>query len=88
VSTIGRALLNTSADYDADTLKLLGRSFDAAWQNLAGNFDAATAENRRTRLALIILELAKGGERDEDAITAAAVNIMSRKERPATFNGW
>jgi hypothetical protein len=85
---MGRALLNTSADYDADTLKLLGRAFDAAWQDLAGNFDAATEENKRTRLALIILELAKGGQRDEDAITAAAVKIMSRKENQATFNGW
>jgi len=62
-------------------------AFDAAWQDLAGNFDAATAENGRTRLALIILELARGGERDADAITVAAVKIMSRKELPATFNG-
>jgi hypothetical protein len=85
---MGRGLLNTSAGYDADTLKLLGRACDAAWQDLAGNFDAATAETRRTRLALIILELAKGGERDEGAITAAAVSIMSRKEHSATFNGW
>ena len=82
------SFLNTTGGYDADTLKLLGRAFDAAWRELAGNFDAATAENRRTRLALIILELAEGGERDEDAITAAALKIMRRKERPATFNGW
>ena len=85
---MGRALLDSTDDYDADTMKLLGHAFDAAWQDIAGNFDAATAENRRTRLALIILELAKGGERDEDAITAAAVKIMSFKENPATFNGW
>ena len=85
---MGRVLFNTSAGYDADTLKLLGRAFDAAWQDLAGNFDAATEENRRTRLALIILELAKGGERDEGAITAAAVSIMSREKNQATFNGW
>ena len=60
---MGRTFLHTSAGYDADTLKLLGRAFDAAWQDLAGNFDAATAENRRTRLALIILELVKGAMR-------------------------
>jgi hypothetical protein len=85
---MGRALLNSADDYDSETMRLLGRVFDAAWQDLGGNFGAATAENKRTRLAMIILELAKGGERDEDAITAAAVKIMSHKESAATFNGW
>ena len=83
-----RALLNTADEYAADIMELLDRAFDAAWQEIAGPFDAATAENMRTRLALIILELAKGGERDEGAITVAAVKIMRYNENPATFIGW
>jgi hypothetical protein len=83
-----RALLNTADDYAADTMELLGRAFDGAWLDIAGTFDAATAEYMRTRLTLVILELAKGGERHEDAITAAAVKIMRYNEDPATFIGW
>ena len=76
---MGRALLDSVEDYDADTMTLLGRAFNSAWQDIAGNFDTGGAQRKTdgTRLALIILELAKGGERDEDAITAAAVKIMS-----------
>jgi hypothetical protein len=85
---MGRSLLNTADDYAPDFIELLGRAFDAAWHDIAGTFDAVAAENMRTRLALIILELAKGGERGEDAITAAAVKIMRYNEDPATFIGW
>jgi hypothetical protein len=68
---------------------LAARSAIAGLHDIAaGTFDAVTAENMRTRLALIILELAKGGERDEGAITAAAVKIMRYNEDPTTFIGW
>ena len=40
-------------------------------------------EERRTRLAMIILELANDGERDLDDIKETAVELMRLKECPA-----
>ena len=42
---------------------------------------------RRTRLALIILELANNSERDLDDIKETALEFMRLKERPARLNG-
>ena len=76
-------LLNRSASYDPGTLRLLGQAFDEAWKDIAGNYGAAeTIEDRRRRLALIILELANIGERDLDEIKSDALAIMRlRKQR-------
>jgi hypothetical protein len=63
-------------DFDPETLKLLGRAFDAAWQDVRQDCCIASPEDRRTRLALIVLELARRGERDEKSIGSAAVSIM------------
>jgi hypothetical protein len=82
---MGRALLN-DAQFDPDTLKLLGRAFDEAWQDIGGNYDVATAEDRRTRLTLIILELAGNGARDLEDIKFLALQIMRHKERPVSLN--
>jgi hypothetical protein len=76
---MGRAL--PLDDFDPDTLKLLGRAFDAAWQDLRGDRCAAAEEDRRTRLALIILELAGREKRDEESIRAAAVSLMAAENK-------
>lgn len=55
---MGRKLQIYSDTYDADTLKLLARAFDAAWIEIAKNAVPPEAEDRRTRLALIIFALA------------------------------
>ena len=66
-------LLNEFAGCDPDTLKLLGQAFDEVWKDIAGSYGAAeTIEGRRTRLALIILELANIGERVLDEIKSDA----------------
>jgi hypothetical protein len=75
-------LLNESASYDPDTLRLLGQAFDEVWLDIAGNYRAASAiEDRRTRLALIILELANMGARDLDDIKSDALAIMRLREQ-------
>jgi len=66
---MGRSTLEGNEHFDPDTSKLLARAFDAAC-----NIDVAAAEDRRTRLATIILELARRGKPDEDGIKDAAVN--------------
>ena len=61
---MGRSLIDT-ASYDPDTLKMLGQAFDDVWREMAANYHAqAMIEDRRNRLATIILGLADGGERD------------------------
>jgi hypothetical protein len=79
---MGRTLLNCSDTYDPDTLRLLGRAFDAAWREVSNGGRAAEAEDRRTRLALIILAVAGDGARDEVEIKQAAVHIMNSREVP------
>jgi len=80
---MGRSILEENDNYDPDTWKLLGRAFDAAWRDIARDFDAAAAEDRRTRLALVILELARRGKRDEDGIKSAAVHFMKSEDLPS-----
>ena len=75
---MGRSMRDFADNYDPDTLKLLCRAFDAAWQDIGRNGDAAAAEDRRTSLALIILELGRGGLRNEEKLKAAAVDVLSR----------
>jgi hypothetical protein len=82
---MGHSLIDGTS-YDPDTLKLLSRAFDETWQDIGGNYGAATAEDRRTRLALIILELAGNGERDLIDLKYMALEIMRHKERPASLN--
>jgi hypothetical protein len=75
-------LINKSSSYDPGTLKLLGQAFDELWQKIAGTYGGgATIEDRRARLALIILELANIGERDLDDIKSDALAIMLLREK-------
>jgi hypothetical protein len=84
---MGRFLLETAGSYNPDTLKLLCRAFDEAWEEeIAHSYPQMNAEERRTRLALIILELANNGERHLDDIKETALEIMRLKERPGRFD--
>jgi hypothetical protein len=75
-------LLNQSASYDPGKLQLLGQTFDEVWKDIAGNYGAVeTIEDRRRRLALIILEIANIGERDLDEIKSDALAIMRHREQ-------
>ena len=74
-------LLDEAFAPDPKTLKLLGQAFDEAWQDIAGNYDAASVEDRRHRLAEVIFTLARDGERDLYGIKSQALEIMRRKEQ-------
>lgn len=69
--------------YDPDALKLLATAFDAAWREVGRHEAAAEAEDRRTCLALIILALAREGNRDASDMKAIAIRYMDRKELPS-----
>ena len=75
-------LFNEPVGHDRGTLTLLGQAFDAVWQELAGNYTTALIiEEKRMRLALIILALANVGERDLDKIKDDALAIMRMREQ-------
>jgi hypothetical protein len=83
---MGRALIDRNTYYDPDTVKLLGQAFDESWQDIAGNYsDGRVSEDRRTRLARIILDLAKRGDRDVIHIKDVALRLMRRAEQPLAF---
>lgn len=84
---MGRTLFEGNTSFDSDTVQLLCRAFDEAWQDIAGNYGHIAVEDKRTRLALIILQLASNGERDVDDIKETALEIMRLRERPASLNG-
>ena len=66
---------DTDTDTTADDMTLLlARAFDAAWEPfLALEGDAADTDDNRRRLAAKIVQLAKSGEADEDALSKAGL---------------
>jgi hypothetical protein len=82
---MGHSLIDDGA-YDPETLKVLGRAFDEAWQDIGGTFTDVTAENRRADLAKIMLDLAKSGTRDVEELKYLAVEILRHRERPASLS--
>ena len=55
--------------FDPEALKIVGRAFDEAWSDIAGNFgDAAQIEIVRSKLARAILSAASDSSRDVAAL--------------------
>lgn len=78
---VDRVLMSTNSRM-AGRQTLLGQAFDAVWQELAGNYTTALIiEEKRMRLALIILALANFGERDPDEIKDNALATMQFREQ-------
>jgi hypothetical protein len=77
---MARDLLDETFTADPKTLKLLGQAFDEVWHDIAGNYDAAIVQDRRHRLAEVILRLVRDDERDLNEIKREALDIMRQKE--------
>ena len=65
-----------SDTFGPDTTKLLARAFDAAWPEVERDEASSQAEDRRTRLALITLALAREGSRNELEIRKCALRCF------------
>jgi hypothetical protein len=67
------------ASFGPDTLRALGQAFDAAWQEVAGNFgdDAQDIEKARTKLANALLSIADEDSRDVEVLKRAALQRMA-----------
>ncbi len=57
---------------------MLSQAFDEVWRGIAANYQAeAMIEDRRNRLATIILSLADGGERDLSRMKTGTSKLMA-----------
>ena len=73
-----RALID-GASFGPDALKTIGRAFDDAWAQIAGNFghDPGDVEKARNRLAHAMLSVASEDSRDVEVLTRAALEAMA-----------
>lgn len=71
-----RRLLD-AASYDPDTLKAMTQAFDEAWAIIAGNFDAASVEAARLRLAHAVLSVTCEDSRDVAVLKRGALEAMA-----------
>jgi hypothetical protein len=73
-----RQLIENAA-FGPETLRVLFQAFDDAWESIAGNFgsDPSSVETARTKLAGIILDIARNGGSDPVEIKNAALRAMA-----------
>jgi|SoiMethySBSTD1v2_1073268.scaffolds.fasta_scaffold507758_3 hypothetical protein len=70
-----------NASYDSDSLKIPSRAFDETWIEMAEGAQKTQAiEDRRNRLAIILLALAAGGVRNSDRLKMLAHRFMDHAE--------
>ena len=73
-----RSLID-GASYGPDALKAIGRAFDEAWAQIAGNFgsDPVVIEAARLKLANALLSVADDDSRDVEVLRQAALQRMA-----------
>jgi hypothetical protein len=78
------AIVDTPS-YGPEVLKAIAQAFDEAWANIAGNFggEARAAETARSKLAEALLLAAREGNRDPEALKAAALERLCGAYRRA-----
>jgi hypothetical protein len=69
--------------FGPDTLRVIGQAFDAAWEDVAGNFGdlPAEVEAARLKLANAILSIATENSRDVAVLKRAALEQMAADYR-------
>jgi hypothetical protein len=66
------------ATFDPQQLKVIGKVFDDAWEQIAPGVSsrADAVEAARVKLANVVLSLAKNGSQDAERLTEEALKIM------------
>jgi hypothetical protein len=65
------------ASYNPTTVRIMGKAFDDAWTEIAGNYKSKIAiEGARLTLANVVLNFAAEGERDPQKLKDRAVRTM------------
>jgi hypothetical protein len=74
------------ASYGPEALKAMGRAFEEAWAEIAGNFGdhPVDIEAARLRLATALLSVASEDSRDAEALKRGALGAMALayRDRP------
>jgi hypothetical protein len=67
------------ASFGPDALNAIGKAFDVAWEEIAGNFgnDPADIDNARWKLANALLSIASEDSRDVEGLKKAALQRMA-----------
>jgi hypothetical protein len=75
--------LVASASYGPEALKIVCQAFDAAWNDIAGNFgdDPVIIEAARLKVANIILTFPHDKIRDAEQVKRSALQIMALQYR-------
>jgi hypothetical protein len=76
--------LLAKAIYDPDELKVIGKAFDDAWEQVAPEVSgrAEALEAARLKLAEIVISLTKNGTKDPQQLTKSAVDLMLSDPTP------
>ena len=71
--------LIANASYGPDTLKVIFKAFDDAWEAIASKFvgDPLRRDAARLKLANVILSLANDNSKDADQLKAAALRVIA-----------
>jgi hypothetical protein len=74
-----RRVIESSSNFDAATLTVLCKAFDAAWAEIESHFegDDAATEHARLRLAYAVLIVARQGDDDVDQVKNDALQVMA-----------
>jgi len=80
------------ASFAPDVLNAIGKAFDAAWQEIAGNFgsDPHDIETARMKLANAVLSIADEDTRNVEVLKRAALQRMAldyRRRDTLDFTG-
>ena len=76
-----RSPLDADTSFDPKTLIILARAFDAAWPPVAARcHDYLSTQAKRDRLAWIVLDLGRQGERDVETLKSLALQRLNKCE--------
>jgi hypothetical protein len=76
--------LLAKAIYDPGELKIIGKAFDDAWEQVAPEVSSRpeAIEAARLKLAEIVISLTKNGTKDPQQLTDSAVSLMLSDPTP------
>jgi hypothetical protein len=75
--------LVNGASFGPEALKVIGRAFDKAWEEIGGNFgnDPIDIEAARLKLASVLLSIATEDSRDVEALKNSALQAIALRYR-------
>ena len=81
--------LISGMSYGPDTLEIVFKSFDEAWNSIGGNFgeNSLAMQAARVKLANIILSIPHHSRSDAEQIKKSALQLMAQDFRTGRISG-